>query len=842
MEGQTMPFRPVEIQLGSTAYFTSAGGSLTVPFALINHTGREDYFELTVLGIPPGWVMLDIPVIHLNAGERREASLTVMPPAGSAGAYAVILRAAVQSDLQVGGEAGFDLRVSNEPAPNADAGYAATIASPSASTTVISPGSQQTRPSSRAGRIVLATESTVINVAPGGSAAAVVRVSNEGLAEDTAFLTVEGISPEWFSLSDSAIPLLPGEQRDVTVFFQPPLSPASRAGRHTFTVRAVSQADPNLVSALDGQLTISAFSQFSADLSPRRMDGGQAARMRIFNQGNIQSTYTITLQTQGDELELVPSVPGPVRAMPGEVAAVDLAVSPSRPNWLGSAQVIPYTLVVTSSEGEAQSYNAEIVSRALIPVWVLPAFLVLCLTALCGVGFLWNWNQSRLTYATQTADFVLGQAASITETAVFNQTQAALNGQQDTDGDGVTDAREAELGLNPQSADSDSDRLNDGDEIPRGTDPRNPDTDGDGVLDGLDIDPLDANNPSLTATAAQASVAEQTAAAATATAARLAMTDTPSPTVPVATTQAVVPTNTTAPQATATTAPPTNTVPAPTVTQNSLPVTGEELILFESNREGDPELYLFNTADSSTTRLTNSPGADTQPAWSPDGSRVVFTSGRDGNNEVYVMNADGSGLVNLTNNAADDVFPAWSPNGELIVFATNRDGNYEIYVMAADGDDPTNLTNNPANDTQPFGYRDASLLSSTEGILFTSDRDGNNEVYSMGTNGADLVNLTNNPASDALPAMRPDGDQIIFVTDRDGNSEIYAMAPDGDDPTNLTNNPANDTFPAWSPDGDWISFATDRDGNPEVYVMRGDGSQQANLSRSPASDLYPSWR
>ena len=837
MEGQTMPFRPVEIQLGSTAYFTSAGGSLTVPFALINHTGREDYFELTVQGVPPGWVMLDIPVIRLNAGERREAALTVMPPAGSAGAYAVILRAAAQSDLQVGGEAGFDLRVSNEAAPNADAGYAATIASPSAATTVVSPGSQQTRPSGRAGRIVLATDSTVINVAPGGSAVAVVRVSNEGLAEDTAFLTVDGISPEWFSLSDSAIPLLPGEQRDVTVYFQPPLSPASRAGRHTFTVRAVSQADPALVSAIDGQITVSAFSQFSGDLSPRRMDGGQAARMRIFNQGNIQSSYTITLQSQDEALELVPSMPGPVRVMPGEVVAVDLAVSPSRPNWLGSPQVIPYTVVVTSSEGEAQAYNAEIVSRALIPVWVLPAFLVLCLTALCGVGFLWNWNQGRLTYATQTADFVLGQAASTTETAVFNQTQAALAGQQDTDGDGVTDAREAELGLNPQSADTDSDRLNDGDEISRGTDPRNPDTDGDGVLDGLDIDPLDPNNPSLTATAAQMSAEEATAAAATATAARLAMTDTPTPTVPVATTEPVVPTNTTAPPATA-----TNTIPAPTATQNPLPVTGEELILFESNREGDPELYLFNTADSSTTRLTNSPGVDTHPVWSPDGSQVVFTSGRDGNNEVYVMNADGSGLVNLTNNAADDIFPAWSPNGEQIVFATNRDGNYEIYVMDADGDAPTNLSNNGANDTQPFWYRNAALLSSTEGILFTTDRDGNNEVYIMGVNGASPVNLTNNPASDALPAASQDGDRIIFVTDRDGNSEIYVMAANGDDPTNLTNNPANDTFPVWSPDGSWIGFATDRDGNPEIYVMRADGSQQTNLSRSPASDLYPSWR
>ncbi len=834
MEGQTMPFRPVEVQLGSTAYFTSAGGSLTVPFALTNRTGREDYFELTIQGLPMDWVLLDIPVIHLNAGERREASITVIPPAGSVGAYAVILRVAAQSDQQAVGEAGFDLRVSAEAA-SPDAGYATTIASSGASTIITPEGYSQTRPSGRAGRIVLMMDSTAANVAPGGRTSTFVRVSNEGLAEDTAFLTVEGIPGDWASLSDTAVPLLPGEQRDVTLYFQPPLTPTSRAGRHTFTVRAVSQADPALTSAVDGQLTVSAFSQFSADLSPRRMDAGQSARVRIFNQGNIQGTYTVTLQTRGDDLEIAPSQQGPIHVMPGEVASIDVSVSPSRPNWLSSPQVIPYSLVVTSSEGEAQAYNGEIVSRPLIPVWVLPAMLALCLTTVCGVGFLWNWNQNRLTSATETANFALAQASSITETAVFNQTQAVLAGQQDTDGDGVTDAQEAELGLNPQMADTDNDRLNDGDELSRGTDPLNPDTDGDGVLDGLDIDPLDANNPSLTATAAEASAAEETAAAATATAARLAMTDTPTPTLPV-------PTETTAaqPTLTATTAPPTATT-APT--QNPLPVTGEELILFESNRDGNSDLYLFNTANSSTTRLTNNPGgADTQPAWSPDGARIVFVSNRDGNNEIYVMNVDGSGVANLTNNPADDAFPYWSPDGDAIVFATNRDGNYEIYVMQADGGGPTNLTNNPADDTQPFWYRDAALLTTTEGILFTSSRDGNNEVYAMSPEGDDLINLTNNPASDALPAVSPDGERFLFVTNRDGNSEIYRAAIDGSDLINLSNNPANDTFPVWSPDGAWISFATDRDGNPEIYVMDRDGSQQVNLSRNPAADLYPAWR
>tara|TARA_R110002072_G_scaffold1409_4_gene11964 strand:- start:9531 stop:10940 length:1410 start_codon:yes stop_codon:yes gene_type:complete len=66
----------------------------------------------------------------------------------------------------------------------------------------------------------------------------------------------------------------------------------------------------------------------------------------------------------------------------------------------------------------------------------------------------------------------------------------------DTDGDGLTDDEEVELGTDPGNPDSDNDGLNDGDEVVSGTDPFNGDSDQDGVLDGADIDPLSATSDS----------------------------------------------------------------------------------------------------------------------------------------------------------------------------------------------------------------------------------------------------------------------------------------------------------------------------------------------------------
>lgn len=57
-----------------------------------------------------------------------------------------------------------------------------------------------------------------------------------------------------------------------------------------------------------------------------------------------------------------------------------------------------------------------------------------------------------------------------------------------------------------------------------------------------------------------------------------------------------------------------------------------------------------------------------QAAFSGTNGKIAFQSNRDGNFEIYVMNADGSNQTRLTNNSASDVYAAWSPDGTKIAF------------------------------------------------------------------------------------------------------------------------------------------------------------------------------
>jgi Tol biopolymer transport system component len=135
-------------------------------------------------------------------------------------------------------------------------------------------------------------------------------------------------------------------------------------------------------------------------------------------------------------------------------------------------------------------------------------------------------------------------------------------------------------------------------------------------------------------------------------------------------------------------------------------------VLFESDRTGDWEIYTMKPDGKDLVRLTNSPGSDVGPIWSPDGKSIVFASERDaGDSEIYVMNADGSGVRRLTRQPGDDAHPHWSPDGKRIVFNSARTTPdlaadwskqfHEIFTMAADGSDVRQITSFKTVSTYP---------------------------------------------------------------------------------------------------------------------------------------------
>ncbi len=88
----------------------------------------------------------------------------------------------------------------------------------------------------------------------------------------------------------------------------------------------------------------------------------------------------------------------------------------------------------------------------------------------------------------------------------------------------------------------------------------------------------------------------------------------------------------------------------------------------------------------------------TQPAWSPDGTRIVARGNTLGFGDIYILNPSTGEITQITDHPGEDRDPVWSPDGQSVLFASDRAGDFDIYSTSVAGMNLRNLTNSPLVD------------------------------------------------------------------------------------------------------------------------------------------------
>ena len=182
-------------------------------------------------------------------------------------------------------------------------------------------------------------------------------------------------------------------------------------------------------------------------------------------------------------------------------------------------------------------------------------------------------------------------------------------------------------------------------------------------------------------------------------------------------------------------------------------------------------------------QLTHEPGYDAECSYSPDGSAILFVSDRDGDPDIYVMDADGRNVCQLTNEPGYDGGPFFSPDGRFIAYRTDRleKDMLQIHVMKADGSGDVAITSGQGVRWAPYWHPTKPWLIWTGADHSDPTKRPNYDLwiarYAANEDAPDgragfrtgaPLRITDHEGADVLPAFSPDGTLLMWTASRGG--------------------------------------------------------------------------
>jgi hypothetical protein len=243
---------------------------------------------------------------------------------------------------------------------------------------------------------------------------------------------------------------------------------------------------------------------------------------------------------------------------------------------------------------------------------------------------------------------------------------------------------------------------------------------------------------------------------------------------------------------------------------------------------GSSDIWLRDLVRDVSTRFTFNPGADFNPIWSPDGSRIAFTSDRSGEQMIYVKAASAARPESMLLDAGQFKASDWSRDGRfLAAIRLSPETRMDIWIVPMDGGKPYPFLQ------EPFGEFNPRFSPDGRWLAYNSNESGRREIYLQPFPGpGEKLQISSEGGRD--PRWRRDGRELFYLSE-DGS--IFAVS---------VSEKAGGTLEAGKPKRLFSGLLPDNSTQGRTYDVSADG-QRFIIRRSvgtdfiPATSVYVNW-
>ena len=183
---------------------------------------------------------------------------------------------------------------------------------------------------------------------------------------------------------------------------------------------------------------------------------------------------------------------------------------------------------------------------------------------------------------------------------------------------------------------------------------------------------------------------------------------------------------------------------------------------------------------------------DTDPQWSPDGSRIAFVSDRTGkeldesrNSDVWTIPAAGGSLTKISTSPERDASPVWSPDGRSIAFLSSEDEDapQQVFIAPSDGSGTPKVVA-PALDLIPGNLQ---WVDRGRSLYFDTGVKGELHVFRVDVATGVVRQVTHGPRGVRASNVSPTAGRMVYLAnDFSHLDDVYTSALDGSGERKLT--------------------------------------------------------